>query len=341
MTTRARSAGERSSTGLAGWTISFSKVLELWKNSADCSGIKKQAKTILFLHIVLHTCLNTVAFMLAAPNATIDVIQLLPVLDNKLIDLLKSLTPDEWKKQTIAKLWTIKDVVAHLLDGNIRVLSMLRDDHFGEAPASFAYNDLVHFLNGLNADWVKAMKRVSPQMLILLLELTGKPFNDYLKSLNPFDKSVLAVDWVGETESRNWMEIARQYTEKWLHQQQIRDAVNKPGIMTTELFYPFINVVMLALPHTYRAIAADDGTGVKITLPTEIGGSWYLLRDEGRWALKKELEGTASAEIIIPPDIAWKLFSKSLRPNEVEDQIIIRGDKRLAEPALSMVSVMA
>ncbi len=271
----------------------------------------------------------------------IDVVHLLPVLDKKLLDLLNSLTPDEWQKQTIAKLWTVKDVAAHLLDGNIRMLSIFRDNYFGEQPNLNSYQELINFLNRLNADWVKAMKRVSPQMLIFLLEVTGPAFCNYLKSLNPFDKSVLAVDWTGETESKNWMEIARQYTEKWLHQQQIRDVVNKPGLLTRELYYPFIDIFMLALPHTYRIIEAENGTTIKVTVTTEVGGSWLLIRADGKWTLTKDHWQTATSELIIDPDTAWKLFSKSLRPEQVKDKVKVHGEQKLARIALTMVSVMA
>lgn len=271
----------------------------------------------------------------------IDVVDLLPVLDSKLLDLLKSLSPEEWQQQTIAKLWTVKDVVAHLLDGNIRILSIFRDHYFGEKPNVASYQDLVDFLNRLNADWVKAMKRTSPQMLIFLHELTGKSFCDYFKTLNPTDQSVFAVDWAGETESENWMEIAREYTEKWLHQQQIRDAVDKPGLMTRELYYPFIDIFMLALPHTYRSIRAENGSTVKITVTTDIGGSWLLTRNDARWILTRENIETATAELIIDPDTSWKLFSKSLRPEHVKDKLVILGNYALGETALKMVSVMA
>ncbi|MFL5810623.1 MAG: maleylpyruvate isomerase N-terminal domain-containing protein, partial [Flavisolibacter sp.] len=186
-------------------------------------------------------------FMTTPSYIPIDVVNLLPVLDKKLLDLLKSLLPEEWQKQTIARLWTVKDVAAHLLDGNIRILSILRDNYFGEQPEITSNQDLIDFLNRLNADWVKALKRASPQILIFLLEMTGQPFCKYFESLNLNEKSVLTVDWAGETESKNWMEIAREYTEKWLHQQQIRDAVGKPGLMTRELYYPFIDIFMLAL----------------------------------------------------------------------------------------------
>lgn len=279
--------------------------------------------------------------MTTQPHIPIDVVDLLPVLDEKLLELLKTLTSEDWNKQTIAKLWTVKDVAAHLLDGNIRMLSILRDHYFSETPAINSNQDLIDFLNSMNADWVQAMKRTSPQMLIFLLGLTGPTFCHYLKTLDPFDRSIIPVSWAGETKSRNWMEIARQYTEKWLHQQQIRDAVQQPALMTRALFYPFIDIFMQALPHTYRNIQAEENTIVKVTVTTEIGGSWFLKSVQGAWVLTKSNEHTVTTEIIIDPDTSWKLFSKSLRPVQVMDNIKILGEQRLGEIALSMVSVMA
>lgn len=279
--------------------------------------------------------------MTAKPVIPIDVVHLLPVLDGKFVDLMKSLTVEEWQKQTIAKQWSVKDVVAHLLDGNMRILSILRDNYHGEQPRINSYQDLVGFLNGLNADWVKAMKRLSPEMLILLHQITGPLFCDYFKSLKPFDPALFAVSWAGEEVSQNWMGIAREYTEKWLHQQQIRDVVDKPGLMTAELFYPFIDIFMRALPHTYREISAENGTVVKLTVTTAIGGSWFLVRTGGIWELNKEYSGYPTTEIIINPDTSWKLFSKSLRPEQIKSEVTIIGDQILGETALTMVSVMA
>jgi hypothetical protein len=273
----------------------------------------------------------------------LDVLHLFPVLDGMLIDLLKSLTPNEWNAQTVAKRWKVKDVVAHLLDGNIRVLSMLRDGYYGvDSPEIKSHEDLVNFLNGLNADWVTAMKRVSPEMLILLHQTTGQLYYTYYASLNPFDKAGFAVNWAGENESKNWMHIAREYTEKWLHQQQIRDAVNKPGLMTKDLFYPFIDIFMMALPYTYRNVDAKRDTIIQVTIMSEIGGSWFLTKDDNGWSLSKAIYNRdVVSTITISPSIAWKLFSKSVRPEEIKDAVTITGDARLAAVALTMISVMA
>jgi hypothetical protein len=35
------------------------------------------------------------------------------------------------------------------------------------------------------------------------------------------------VAWAGEAESKNWFHVARDYSEKWHHQQQIREAVSQ------------------------------------------------------------------------------------------------------------------
>lgn len=271
----------------------------------------------------------------------IDVVQLLPVLNEKLMTLLTSLAPEDWHRPTIAKLWTIKDTVAHLLDGNVRVLSMLRDKYFGESPDIQSSTSLIDYLNGLNADWVKAMRRVSPAMLISLHQATGHQYNEYYNSLDPFEKSGFAVDWAGEKESLNWMHIAREYTEKWLHQHQVRDALNDKELMTRELYYPFIDIFMLALPHTYRNVKAADGTMVRITIPSAIGGQWNIIASDGKWVLDKTNQASPASEVIIDAEIAWKLFSKSMKPGDIKHLVQIKGDHELGEIALTMISVMA
>jgi Mycothiol maleylpyruvate isomerase N-terminal domain len=129
-------------------------------------------------------------------NIPIKALHLFPLLDNHLIELLQSLTETEWNAATIAKLWTVKDIAAHLLDGNLRTLSSSRDKFFSEAPQNInTYYDLVSYLNQLNHNWVTALKRLSPQVLIHLLEITGKQYAEHLNSLNPFDKAIYSVAW--------------------------------------------------------------------------------------------------------------------------------------------------
>lgn len=272
----------------------------------------------------------------------IETLHLFPLLDRMLINLLDSLTDEEWHAPTVAKLWKVKDIAAHLLDGNLRALSASRDGYFGEKPENInSYQDLTSFLNNLNMTWTNAAQRLSPKVLKSLLELTGHEYITHLNSLDPFENAIFSVAWAGQETSANWFHIAREYTEKFLHQQQIRDAVGKQGIMTKELFYPFLDTFMFAFPHTYKDVPAENGTVVSLIASTEIGGQWNIVKTETGWILNKQPKLNANATVTIDPDTAWKLFSKSLRPNQVLEHIEIKGNQELGHQALQIVAVMA
>ena len=269
----------------------------------------------------------------------IPTLHLFKPLDEKLIELLKSLSPEEWNKPTLAKLWTVKDIAAHLLDGNIRFISMLRDQHFGlKAENINSYQDLVDFLDGVNADWVKAMKRISPALLIELLASTGKEYIAGIKELDPFQPAIFSVAWAGESESQNWFHIAREYTEKWHHQQQIREAVEKQGIMGKEFFFPLIDTLMRALPHTYRDVKAENGTVVSLIVTGETGGKWSIIKESTEWKFTDASFATATVEL--DPSDSWKLLTKGLSKTEAEKRVRISGDQMLGKKALDMISIM-
>lgn len=272
----------------------------------------------------------------------IDTRALFRPLDTLLIELLTSLKSDDWEKQTVASKWKVKDVAAHLLDGNLRALSMQRDKYFGEkSPQINGYEDLVNWLNQLNADWVKAMQRLSPQVLTLLHQFSGSLVSDYYESLDPWGEAIFAVDWAGEAQSYNWMHLAREYTEKWHHQQQIRDAVGIEGIMTKQYFAPLMQTFFMAMPHTFKNVTAATGTLIHTLISPEIAGEWFLERKENGWELVDEPFRSADSQVFIPAQIAWKLFSKNVRPATILGEVRISGNRELGFRVLEMVSVMA
>jgi uncharacterized protein (TIGR03083 family) len=271
----------------------------------------------------------------------IPTLHLFPELDKKLIELLRSLNEGEWNKPTLARKWTVKDIAAHLLDGNLRVISQMRDQYFGDPPGTInSYQDLVDYLNRLNADFVQACKRLSPNLLTDLLERTGPLYVEQLSKLDPHKPAMFAVSWAGQTESPNWFHMAREYTEKWHHQQQIRDAVGKPGIMTKEFFAPLIETFMQALPHTFRNTHAPDGTCIRVEISTEVGNSWQIVCNSNTWSFQKD-NATPHTSISLDPDTAWKLFTKGLPAEDAKKKIHVKGDAALSQPIFSMLAVMA
>lgn len=272
----------------------------------------------------------------------IQVVHLFPIIDSKLIDLLKSLDQKDWYLPTLAKQWTVKDVAAHLLDTNMRTISIVHRHQPPASPPIRSYQDLVNYLNGLNAEWVQAMKRVSPQSLIEMLEITGRQYSEIMAKEPLFEQALFGVAWAGEEISVNWFHIAREYTEKVHHQLQIRHAVNQEAaLMTPELYYPFIDTFMYGLPHALRNLDAIEGNIIRVIITGDAGGNWFVARRNNEWRLEKEQNGTIVAGVSIEPGVAWKLFTKGMTIEMAAEGIQMDGNKALCEAILRMVAVMA
>ena len=95
---------------------------------------------------------------------------LLRRVDEKLVDLLGSLEPSQWNLQTIAPMWKVRDVAAHLVDTALRKLSMVRDSCCVEAASIRSPEDLITLVNRLNQEGVTVFRRLSPKVLIAMMK---------------------------------------------------------------------------------------------------------------------------------------------------------------------------
>src|SRR5262249_20171307 len=149
------------------------------------------------------------------------------------------------------------------------------------------------------------------------------------------------VSWAGEDVSMNWFDTAREFTERWHHQQQIRLATGRPGIMTPELYYPVLDCFLRALPHSYRNMPAANGTVLRVDITGDCGGTWRLLREPDHWRLLAASEAAPACRVSIPQEIGWRIFTKGIDRAAAEAQTQVEGDRRLAAPVLSMVAIVA
>ncbi len=260
--------------------------------------------------------------------------------DLLLIDLLASLEPFEWELPTIAPQWSVRDVAAHLLDTALRKLSMGRDKCRVEKVEIRSDAELVAFVNRMNAEGVTVYRRLSPAVLVELMRVVCAQTADYYESLDPFATAAIGVSWAGEMTSPVWFDNARELTERWHHQAQIRLATDRPGIMTPELYHPVLDTFMRGLPHIYRSVKAPDGTAVMIEIAGECGGAWCLVRGGDGWKFAGELPQEIAAHIVIPQSIAWRLFTKGIRREEARAAVTISGDAELAENVLRLVAIV-
>src|SRR5690606_34610712 len=201
-----------------------------------------------------------------------------------LIELLRGLSAGDWGLPCAGE-WTVREVAAHLLDVDLRRISVDRDGHRPPPPDHpiARYADLVRYLNGLNAQWVTAARRLSPRVQVDLLETAGSALVELMEAGRGEGDATYPVLWAGQDRSPLWLDIAREYTERWHHQDQIREAVAARPLDEPELLRPVIEVSLLAVPVALAAHDASDGTVVRIRATGAAGGMWHFERSGGVW----------------------------------------------------------
>ena len=277
------------------------------------------------------------------PQPSVNAVPLFPEERAALLELLRSLTPEQWAAPTVCAGWSVKDISSHLIADDIGRLGWQRDGHSANrfeptSPDTFEA-DLLVFINHQNESWVEATRRLSPRIIIDPLEWSGRKTQALVESLKP-NAMGLGVSWAGETESVNWFDLAREYTERWHHQAQIREAVRAPMLYEPRLFAPVIATLIRGVPHALRTFDAPEGTHLRIVvkdpnLPVS------LTRERGAWQLTQPIPAKADTTVELDGDTAWRIFTKNISLEEARRRSTITGDQSLGDRVLQTVSLIA
>jgi uncharacterized protein (TIGR03083 family) len=270
-------------------------------------------------------------------GTAIDVRPLFPRERRALLELLGSLEPDDWRMPTICPGWDVHDIVGHILHDYVRRLSGTRDGHHGAAPSGD--ESLPAYLARENEVFVHAARRCSPRVMTDLLAHLG-PQLDALWSARDLDaRADVDVSWAAtDVPSPAWLDIAREYTEYWVHQQQVRDAVSCPGAEEPELMAPVADTFLRALPYTLRAEVRPEGTTVRFEVRGPAGGVWHAVRGADRWRMADG--GEPAASVTMDQDTLWRLASRGITVEEARERASARGDPGLAGAATTLLSII-
>jgi hypothetical protein len=217
---------------------------------------------------------------------------------------------------------------------------MVRDSCYVEAVTIRSPLDVIALVNRLNAEGVTVYRRLSPPVLLDMMTSACEQSASFHESLDPFAPATFNVSWAGEETSLNWFDTARELTERWHHQQQIRRATNRPGIMTPNLYHPVLDCFARGLPHLYRDVNSPVGTTLLLEISGECGGQWFLARGSTRWNFVSQLAGEVASHVTIPQELAWRVFTKGIDRDSARRQIAVEGDRRLGERVLDLTAIV-
>ena len=216
----------------------------------------------------VHRCRKE--FSLREPNPVL-IVNLFP----ELLEVLSQLAPGRWTVPTSCPGWSVHDVALNLLSVDAGELSRERDDFSSFFVAATTWNELVTCLNRQNEGWIESTRGISPRLLCDLLKFTGEGVHRHYASLDSHSLGP-EVSCAHPGPAPMWAHMAREYTERWHHQMQIREAVGIELLLQPMFFRPVLATFVHALPRTYSNHTAKAGTVVRLSVLGESGDDWYL-----------------------------------------------------------------
>ncbi|MEV4109948.1 maleylpyruvate isomerase family mycothiol-dependent enzyme [Nonomuraea sp. NPDC049695] len=269
----------------------------------------------------------------------VDVRPLFPRERQAMLGLLGALSPADWARATVCPGWDVHDVAAHVLNDYMRRLSGARDGHAG---AVFADDEtLPAYLARTNEEFVRAARQLSPRLLVELLEQLGPQLDAVWAAHDLEAPAGLNVSWAAtDVDSPGWLDVGREYTEFWVHQQQVRDAVSLPGATEPELMAPVLDIFARALPFTLRAHDRPEGTVADLEVLGPAGGRWSAAWRAGRWRMDAP-GGEAAAHVSMDQDTFWRLATRGIGVEEARARVKASGDPELTAAMTTLLAVVA
>jgi uncharacterized protein (TIGR03083 family) len=264
----------------------------------------------------------------------VETVHLFPEVRASLTGLLRELTNEQWAAPTVCTGWSVGDLAAHLLGVELGNVSIGRDL---KAPETHGDDDVQgEWLSRFNQRWVDATRRLSPEVVADLLDISGAWYEDYILTLD-LEAFGDPVEWAGPRPAPVWMNLAREYTERWVHQQQIREAVGRPGLLDARYTAPVIAAFVHAVPVALAGIASPEGSAVNVQLVGEGGGVWHVVRYHHEWDLWPGPHANAAAQVTTSVANAWRLFTR--HPRSVPPQVT--GDPSFGSAVSRAVGIIA
>jgi uncharacterized protein (TIGR03083 family) len=272
---------------------------------------------------------------------SVDVNPILGAERQALLDVLSTLTPGEWAAPTECPEWTVQGVALHVLGDDLSLLARQRDQVvqglilYGRSHPDLDFRQL---LDGFNEQWVIAATFLSPRLIIELLEMSGRETGVFYRDVDPGRLGEPVGLFAGTDASPYWQIAAREYLERWTHQQQIRRALGRPDLGRDFLAVAGAVVAHVLAAHA-RLLAMELGTTVV-----------FEIRDVGIWTVQVDptgsvvFEGAVSSPDVtlgLDADAATLVLSRGLPASEVPPKLHATGSKQLGAALVQGFAALA
>jgi uncharacterized protein (TIGR03083 family) len=247
----------------------------------------------------------------------------------RLSDLLRSLSAPDWERPTACPGWSVLGLASHLLGGDLGLLARQRDGHHGTpAPEELSEEGFISWLDELQIEWVRAARRLSPRLVVELLDWAAPQLAEMVGSQDA-SASTASVSWASAGPVPVWLDHARELSERWIHRQQILEAVGAPSDLREDLGGPVLDGLRWAYPFRLEPHQRPEGATVEISVTgDEVELGWYVVSDGAAWSFRSAACDPLAARLRMTSEQAWRLLSNNF-DKDAHGEVLASGDAEI------------
>jgi uncharacterized protein (TIGR03083 family) len=237
-------------------------------------------------------------------------------------ELGATLDDADWARPTPCPGWPVAAQYAHILGTESALLGRSRPDvDAGQPP--HVRNDI----GGFNEIWVKALASVSRQEVLAQLAEVLSARRSALEGMGEDEFSAPSWTPIGQADYRRFMQI--RVFDCWVHEQDVRDAVGRPGHEGGPVAEQAVDEIVRALGYIVgKKAGAPDGSSVSFELTGPVTRSVHVAV-EGRARVVEQLPGPATATVALGSRPFTRLACGRIDPARAIGEVQLSGDTDL------------
>lgn len=252
--------------------------------------------------------------------------------------LLGTLTEDQWSAPTVLPGWDVRATVAHIvgtermLMGDAPEIGFDRESEADTASAPHVRNDI----GALNEAWVRTLTRLPTEELCTEFDRVTEARLTALREMSQAEWDAESFTPAGPDAFGRFMQI--RVFDCWFHEQDIREAIGRPGHSAGQAVAVTLDEVTTALGFVVgKRAAAPQGTTVAFEL-TGSSGRTIAVEVAERARVIDALDGPATVTITMPVVPFTRLCGGRASVADVEAEIELDGDVDLGRTILAKLA---
>lgn len=252
---------------------------------------------------------------------------------SSLRELLGSLTDEQWSLPTALPGWDVQANVAHVIGTEVMLLGDPNPDVTVDREAApHVRNDIGEF----NEVWVQALSTATPaEVLERFDDVTARRLT-VLREMPQGEWDAESFTPAGRDTYGRFMQI--RVFDCWFHEQDVREAVGRPGHEAGQAVAVTLDEVTTALGFVVgKRAKVPEGSSVTFELTGSSGRTIHVAVGE-RAQVVDALDGPATVTISTAVLPFTRLAGGRTTPERVLDQITLTGDTELGRRILESLS---